>query len=39
MGEIRLAGASNVWAEAVDDVSQLRAVHAGERIAILQADS
>ena len=39
LGEIRLAGACNVWAEAVDDVTQLKSVHAGERIAVLQADS
>ena len=38
-GEIRLAAACNVWAVALDDVRQLKAVHAGERIAILQADS
>ena len=39
LGEIRLAGACNIWAEAYDDVAQLRAVHSGEAIAILQADS
>ncbi len=38
-GEIRLAGACNVWARAIDDVTQLRAIHPGERIAVLQADS
>jgi hypothetical protein len=38
-GEIRLAAPCNVWAVALDDVRQLKAVHAGERIAILQADS
>lgn len=38
-GEIRLAAACNVWAVALDDVRQLKAVHAGEGIAILQADS
>ena len=29
-GEIRLAAACNVWAVALDDVRQLKAVHAGE---------
>lgn len=38
-GEIRLASLCNIWAEAVDDVAQLRSVHAGEPIAVLQADS
>lgn len=34
--EIRLAGPCNVWAQALDDVSQFRAVHAGEQISICQ---
>lgn len=38
-GEIRLAAPCNVWAVALDDVRQLKAVHAGEQIAVLQADS
>ncbi|HRY06753.1 MAG TPA: cyclophilin-like fold protein [Hyphomicrobiaceae bacterium] len=38
-GEIRLASPCNVWARALDDVAVLRSVHAGERIAVLQADS
>ena len=38
-GEIRLAAPCNVWALALNDVRQLKAVHAGERIAVLQADS
>ncbi len=38
-GEIRLASACNVWATAIDDVRQLRVVHSGERIAVIQADS
>jgi uncharacterized protein len=38
-GEIRLASACNVWAKAIDDVRQLRVVHSGERIAVIQADS
>lgn len=38
-GEIRLASPCNVWAHALDDVSALKSVHAGERIAVIQADS
>lgn len=38
-GEIRLASACNVWAEALDDVGLLRAVGAGARVAVLAADS
>jgi hypothetical protein len=38
-GEIRLASACNVWAMALDDVRQLKGVYAGERVAVLQADS
>jgi hypothetical protein len=37
-GEIRLAGRCNVWAEALDDVRQLRAVHPGVAISIHEAD-
>lgn len=35
--EIRLAGLCNVWAEAIDDVRQFKAVHAGEPISICQS--
>ena len=38
-GEIRLVNPCNVWALAADDVGQLRAVYAGERIAVMVADS
>jgi hypothetical protein len=38
-GEIRLASPCNVWARALDDVALLKAVYAGERVAVLQADS
>jgi len=38
-GEIRLASPCNVWARAIDDVALLKAVYAGERVAVLQADS
>lgn len=38
-GEIRLASPCNVWAHALDDVRALKSVHAGERIAVIQADS
>ncbi len=38
-GEIRLASACNVWAMALDDVASLKSVYAGERVAVLQADS
>lgn len=37
--EIRLAGLCNIWAEAIDDVRQFKAVHAGEEISICQARS
>lgn len=36
-GEIRLASPCNIWAMALDDVAQLRAVHAGENVAIVEA--
>ena len=35
--EIRLASPCNVWAEALDDVRQFKAVHAGEKISIVEA--
>jgi len=38
-GEIRLASACNIWARALDDVRELKAVHAGERVAVIEADS
>ena len=33
-GEIRMTGPCNVWAMALDDVAQLRCVHAGEVVAV-----
>jgi uncharacterized protein len=38
-GEIRLASPCNIWARALDDVTRLRSAHAGERVAVLEADS
>ncbi|MGD9785784.1 MAG: cyclophilin-like fold protein [Hyphomicrobiaceae bacterium] len=38
-GEIRLASPCNVWAMALDDVRLLRNVHAGESVAVIEADS
>ncbi|MFV0366964.1 MAG: cyclophilin-like fold protein [Hyphomicrobiaceae bacterium] len=38
-GEIRLASPCNVWAQALDDVAALKSVHAGEKIAVIEADS
>jgi hypothetical protein len=38
-GEIRLASPCNVFAMALDDVASLKCVHAGEQVAVLQADS
>lgn len=38
-GEIRLASPCNVWARALDDVRALKSVHAGELVAVLEADS
>lgn len=35
--EIRLASPCNIWAHALDDVRQFKAVHAGEPISIMQA--
>ena len=36
-GELRLAARCNIWAMALDDVAQLRTVHAGEAISIQAA--
>jgi hypothetical protein len=36
-GEIRMASPCNIWAMALDDVSRLKAVHAGEGISIVSA--
>ncbi len=38
-GEIRLACPCNIWATALDDVTALRSVLAGEPIAVIEADS
>ena len=38
-GEIRLPAPCNIWAMALDDVAQLRAVQPGQQIAILEAAS
>ncbi|MGL4395751.1 MAG: cyclophilin-like family protein [Hyphomicrobium sp.] len=37
--EIRFASPCNIWAEALDDVTQFKSVHAGESIAIVDAAS
>ena len=37
-GEIRLAGPCNVWAEALDDVRQLKSVHTGVAISVSEAE-
>ena len=36
-GEIRLASPCNIWATALDDVLQLKAVRAGERVGVQRA--
>ena len=38
-GEIRLPAPCNIWAMALDDVAQLRAVQPGQQIAMLEAAS
>jgi len=38
-GEIRMASPCNIWAMALDDVSSLKRVHAGEGISIVSASS
>ena len=38
-GEIRLASPCNVWAQALDDVSLLRSVHAGETVSVVPVDA
>jgi hypothetical protein len=35
--EIRLAGPCNVWAEALDDVRQLKSVHPGAAVSVREA--
>lgn len=37
-GEIRLASPCNIWALALDDVSRLKSVHAGEEVAVVSAN-
>lgn len=37
-GEIRLASPCNIWALALDDVSQLKSVHTGEEVAVVSAN-
>ena len=37
-GEIRMASPCNIWAMALDDVSRLKLVHAGEGISIVEAN-
>ena len=37
-GEIRMASPCNIWAMALDDVSRLKAVHAGEGISIVSVN-
>jgi uncharacterized protein len=38
-GEIRMPSPVNVWARALDDVTALTIVRAGERVSVLHADS
>ncbi|MEI9900478.1 MAG: cyclophilin-like family protein [Hyphomicrobium sp.] len=37
-GEIRMASPCNIWAMALDDVSSLKSVHAGEGVSIVEAN-
>ena len=37
-GETRLASPCNIWAMAIDDVSRLKSVHAGEGVSIVEAN-
>jgi hypothetical protein len=37
-GEIRMASPCNIWAMALDDVSRLKSVHAGEGVSIVEAN-
>jgi hypothetical protein len=37
-GEIRMASPCNIWALALDDVSSLKSVHAGEDVAVIEAN-
>ena len=37
-GEIRMASPCNIWALALDDVSRLKSVHAGEDVAVIEAN-
>jgi uncharacterized protein len=37
-GEIRMASRCNIWALALDDVSTLKSVHAGEDVTVIEAN-
>lgn len=37
-GEIRMASRCNIWALALDDVSSLKSVHAGEDVTVIEAN-
>ncbi len=37
-GEIRMASPCNIWAMALDDVSSLKSVHAGEDVTVVEAN-
>jgi uncharacterized protein len=37
-GEIRMASRCNIWAMALDDVSSLKSVHAGEDVSVVEAN-
>ncbi len=37
-GEIRMASPCNIWAMALDDVSTLKSVHAGEDVTVVEAN-